>query len=463
MQSLQQAIMKHSAKTEIKSPTYSSDYVARGMGLFMGEQLRKTSFYIYSYSECPSKGVRVNIRGPYKSFAESSIPPFQNNCKKLNTKTNMHRKRQSLFYSISKDLAQFMHHSSIKNDIPIKVEMEEDRAKVTFIPTYTGIYQISLTSNGDLLNGSPFTIRVNPNESGLHDSFDTPNTPPNGKSKIVTKRKILCKVIDFIDEKLVLKNDQDLNKYFISRNSENLLIEKTEKQEKEFIETKSATHFNKGKKNEASSVCNMHIAQEACMQKSFTSESTEFSSSSEKENDRRTQKLEKPFAVHRAANEGPIPNKIFQERREYWAKLTAGAKRQQFRSMPSGLNLIQRANVTEKSFKSFQKSFSCSSNILNSEKPFMDRKLDFDYSEDRINEDSILTVRDRKEILLERLTDEQKLQLEKKFQKEINTQNQKTSSIKRSLSKQSSINSLSDKIEAFEKRKSISSIAFSCC
>lgn len=102
-------------------------------------------------------------------------------------------------------LINISNNTNCKHSIPLKITMESDRAQVSFIPRFTGMYQIYLTSNGDLLNGAPFSIRVTRNETGVKDTFDTENKNENDKSN-VRKKKILARIIDFIDEKLIVKN-----------------------------------------------------------------------------------------------------------------------------------------------------------------------------------------------------------------------------------------------------------------
>lgn len=209
LQNIQQAITKLSARTEIKLPTYSSDYLARGMGLFIGEQERKSIFYLYSNSKSsPTHGVLITIRGPYSSFVKATVPPFHTSSQPQKKKKQKSVAQTSFLRSISVDLSQLINISSSSNcdySIPLKVNMESDRAQVCFIPKFTGMYQIYLTSNGDLLNGAPFSIRVTRNDSGIKDTFEAENKLQNDKNNL-RKKKILARIIDFIDEKLIIKN-----------------------------------------------------------------------------------------------------------------------------------------------------------------------------------------------------------------------------------------------------------------
>ncbi|KRT85899.1 hypothetical protein AMK59_2710 [Oryctes borbonicus] len=81
-------------------------------------------------------------------------------------------------------------------EIAVKVKMENDRAKVTFLPKFSGIYELLLTNDGQHLQGSPFIIRIMKNTKEVEHALQ--ETTRISKSKI--ERKIISKSIDFINE-----------------------------------------------------------------------------------------------------------------------------------------------------------------------------------------------------------------------------------------------------------------------
>lgn len=175
---LQQAMIKLNNKTEIHPQTCSSHYIARGMGLVTGTQNKDTAFYIYSTSKSSlTKDVIVKIRGPYSSYATVTIPAFRSSSLKQSSNNKLifeNKQRRSFLKSISMD---FM--SSEKGDdvIPVKIEMESDRAVVGFVPKHTGMYQIVLTSNNEHLAGSPYNLRI------LSDDSDDNDLKSSGRNK----------------------------------------------------------------------------------------------------------------------------------------------------------------------------------------------------------------------------------------------------------------------------------------
>lgn len=169
---LQQAMIKLNNKTETHPQTCSPHYIARGMGLVTGTQNKNTVFYIYSTSKSSlTKDVIVKIRGPYSSYAAVSVPAFRTSNLKQTGNNRLifeNKQRRSFLRSFSID---FM--SSEKGDdvIPVKIEMESDRAVVEFVPKHTGMYQIVLMSNNEHLAGSPYNLRVLNDDSDYGSDF----------------------------------------------------------------------------------------------------------------------------------------------------------------------------------------------------------------------------------------------------------------------------------------------------
>jgi hypothetical protein len=222
LQQLQEAINKWPTKDEINRK-FSSQYVARGMGLYTGEQHRKTVFYLYSNATTKKRSnVLMYIRGPYGTQGKATISPFHNlktipvvnvlqdqleATKILPFKSD---DQKSFLKTISLDFTSLISNAENRgcnDEIPIQIDMEIDRAKITYIPHNTGIYEINLISDGELLRGTPYRVQVINNTSGTRDSFN--NECENVEEKITfTKRKILSKVIDCIDEKIWLENNK---------------------------------------------------------------------------------------------------------------------------------------------------------------------------------------------------------------------------------------------------------------
>lgn len=231
---LQQAVSKWPTKDEM-SLKFTSQYVARGMGLSTGEQHRKTTFYIYSNGVAKKRSnILMYIRGPYGTRGKATIAPFHNlktipvvNILPDQDETNKKLGDTSFLRTISLDFTSLISSTEDKSapdDIPIQIDMEINRAKVTYIPKNTGMYEINLISDGELLRGSPYSVCVTQNTSGTKESFSDEEQVETEKITF-TKRKVLSKIIDCIDEQIFIDNGKVTHK---EKNCENDEILKPE-------------------------------------------------------------------------------------------------------------------------------------------------------------------------------------------------------------------------------------------
>lgn len=180
------------------------------MGLIVGEQYRKTTFYIYSSSTTTASkhDVIVSIRGPYNNNCTVTIPAYYATRKYFYERRfeNRSKAQKSFFRTLSIDFGSFItigQKQENENDIPIKVISEKERVKVIFIPKNTGIHEIAIITNGFHLVGSPFNVNVIANTTGSIDAFKEDVTYPCRRNRLRNiKRKIISKIIDFIDEKV---------------------------------------------------------------------------------------------------------------------------------------------------------------------------------------------------------------------------------------------------------------------
>ncbi|KAJ8922044.1 hypothetical protein NQ315_008685 [Exocentrus adspersus] len=211
---LQQAITRLTEKNETPK-SVSMHYIARGMGLYTGEQHRKTVFYVYPNKNTVGRNSNIilHIRGPYATYGKAIIPKFHNDLfttPEINVTTDllatntlvngkMTKPRNSFMKSFSLPFMQY-HKKHLGDNIIIDVTMEDDRAKVTYIPKNYGMYEILMVSNGELIRGCPFHVHISNNGSGIEDSLDGEAGMEDIPS--LRKRKVLSKTIDFIDEQV---------------------------------------------------------------------------------------------------------------------------------------------------------------------------------------------------------------------------------------------------------------------
>lgn len=190
------------------------------MGLHNGEQYRKTTFYVYSNTTNNNcSNVLIYIRGPYGTQGTATIPAFHNisspsllNClhrqyKSMDKIAFKKEARKSFLKTIALDLSSLVNFEkkSVMSDIPVHVEMETDRAKISYIPLNSGIYEINLITEGERLLNCPFAVSVTENSSDTKESFDTTETIL--ELPTFRRRKIVSKFIDCINEKILLKQD----------------------------------------------------------------------------------------------------------------------------------------------------------------------------------------------------------------------------------------------------------------
>lgn len=175
---------------------YSSLYIARGMGLATGEQYKESIFYIYpnKKSNDASSSLLIQIRGPYGTYGQACVPAFFNN--KPIPQINIPEFPET---KSAKDLPTInIKNAESTTDIEVNVEMEKDRAKVTYIARNFGMYEINLISNGELTQGCPYNVNIIPSILRENDK---------NIQNLVGKKRIVSKFIQKISKKVKTNTD----------------------------------------------------------------------------------------------------------------------------------------------------------------------------------------------------------------------------------------------------------------
>ncbi|KAJ8928154.1 hypothetical protein NQ314_019301 [Rhamnusium bicolor] len=184
---LQESIIKQTEKNEL-TKSISNYYIARGMGLYSGEQHKKTVFYVYSNiknTNGVNSNIIIHIRGPYGTYGKAVIPKFHSDLFTIpeinvTSESLMTRKllqknckdpRNNFLKSFSLPFMQYK-KKHMGDNIVIDVTLEDDRAKVTYIPNNYGIYEINMIANGELIRGCPFNVHILNNTSGVEENFE---------------------------------------------------------------------------------------------------------------------------------------------------------------------------------------------------------------------------------------------------------------------------------------------------
>lgn len=193
------------------------------MGLVIGEQNRPSTFYIYpNTGNNKIENILINIKGPYNTFGSynisdsissdniNALAKFRKDTLKEQKKLEYKSVAQkSFFRAVSFDIGPIVNLMTNKKntgEIAVNVELEDDRVKITFLPKFSGIYELLLTHDGQHLQGSPFITRIMKNSKDVEDTLKTKSK--TGKSKI--ERKVINKSIDFINESVDVTDEFDL-------------------------------------------------------------------------------------------------------------------------------------------------------------------------------------------------------------------------------------------------------------
>lgn len=122
------------------------------------------------------------------------------------------------------DMSKTYYIPKSQYDIDIETEASIDYAKISYTVNLEGKYQIYITSRGQNIVGSPFTMTATNN---VIDIFEKDNEwLENGEEidivDVSTDRKVVLRIVDFVTEKMLLKENGVLEK--ISDEDANVLM-----------------------------------------------------------------------------------------------------------------------------------------------------------------------------------------------------------------------------------------------
>lgn len=219
-----------SQRTSPETTQFTLDYVAKGSGLAAAQIRNKMHFKIYPTSQqsMDPGEVTVLIRGPKDTYGMSVIPPILGKAQmirqkllRLQLKPNFTENAlpitQGATYMRSygkNDMNKTYHIPKAKYDIEIEVDMRADHAKIGYIVRYSGKYEISITSKGQNIVGSPFTMTASKNIIGIleNDSFCLEDGEEIDIVDVKTDRKVVLRIVDFVTEKMLLRENGSLEK-----------------------------------------------------------------------------------------------------------------------------------------------------------------------------------------------------------------------------------------------------------
>lgn len=172
--------------------------------------------------------VTILIRGPKDTYGMSVLPPILGKAQMirqkllgLQSKPNYTETAlpltQGATYMRSygkNDMNKTYHIPKSIYDIEIEVDMRTDHAKIGYTVRLAGKYEISITSKGQNIVGSPFTMTASKNIVGIleNDSFSLEDGEEIDIVDVKTDRKVVLRIVDFVTEKMLLRENGSLEK-----------------------------------------------------------------------------------------------------------------------------------------------------------------------------------------------------------------------------------------------------------
>ncbi|CAG4969830.1 unnamed protein product [Parnassius apollo] len=217
-------------KTYPENTQFTLDYIARGSGLTAAQINRPMYFKIYPTSQqsIDPGEITITIKGPEDTYGMKVVPPLLGKAQLIRQQLLDVRSQTSYtenalplahgatyFRSYGKnDMTKTYYVPKTKYNIDIDVELTTDHVKIGYIANLKGKYTISITSKGQNIIGSPFTITSSNNILGLleKESFCLEDGEEIDIVDVKTDRKVVLRIVDFVTEKMLLKENGTLEK-----------------------------------------------------------------------------------------------------------------------------------------------------------------------------------------------------------------------------------------------------------
>lgn len=246
-----------SQRTSPEAMQFTLDYIARGSGLSAAQVNNKMFFKLYPTAQQSLEPgeVTVLIRGPKDTYGMVVIPPILGKAQTIRQKLlNLQSKKQytenvlpitqgaAYLRSYGRtDMKKTYHIPKTKYDIEMDVESCEEYAKVGYLVNKEGKYEISIVSRGQSIVGSPFTVTASNNIIGTleRESFCLEDGEEIDIVDVKTERKVVLRIVDFVTEKMLLRENGELEK--ISNDEANILLA-TNKTEKKIKKSDLSSH-----------------------------------------------------------------------------------------------------------------------------------------------------------------------------------------------------------------------------
>lgn len=217
-------------KDSPQSTHYTLNYIARGSGLTVAQMNNKVYFKIYPTAQqsLDPGEITVLINGPKETYGMTVVPPIlgksqmiRQNILGLQSKTTLienvlpitHGTTYLRTYGKS-DMSKTFHIPKTKYDIDIEIELKQDHARIGYMATLEGNYEISIINRGQNIVGSPFIVTTSNDVVKIleRDSFCLEDGEEIDIVDVKTDRKVVLRIVDFVTEKMLLNENGTLEK-----------------------------------------------------------------------------------------------------------------------------------------------------------------------------------------------------------------------------------------------------------
>ncbi|XP_012553303.2 uncharacterized protein LOC105843010 isoform X1 [Bombyx mori] len=219
-----------SQRTSPETTQITLDYVAKGSGLTAAQIKNKMHFKIYPTAQqsLDPGEITVLIRGPKDTYGMTVLPPILGKAQMIRQKLlGLHSKQNftenalpltlgaAYLRSYGKnDMNKTYYIPKTKYDIEIEADTRGDHIKISYTVNLEGRYEISITSRGQSIVGSPFVIKATHNIISIleKDSFHLEDGEEIDIVDVKNDRKVVLRIVDFVTEKMLLRENGTLEK-----------------------------------------------------------------------------------------------------------------------------------------------------------------------------------------------------------------------------------------------------------
>lgn len=219
-----------SQRTSPETTQFTFDYVAKGSGLTVAQINHKMSFKVYPTSQqaLDPGEVTILIKGPKDSYGMTVLHPVLGKAQKIRQKLLGLNSKQTFTENAlpitqgamylraygKNDMNKTYFIPKVKYDIEIEVEKRLDHTKIWYTVTLEGRYEISITSRGLSIVGSPFAVTATQNIIGIleRENFSLEDGEEIDIVDVKTDRKVVLRIVDFVTEKMLLRENGTLEK-----------------------------------------------------------------------------------------------------------------------------------------------------------------------------------------------------------------------------------------------------------